>query len=784
MSTVEQDWRKEQQRVDLVINEIDKQAASLTQHVSAIKTDIVEIRKNFWDDVTVNFDDPMEAVDTMASVKQQAEVLSERERSHRHANSQLKTLARLRQSPYFGRIDFREAGEKRTEQIYLGVASLLDETNEQFLVYDWRAPVSSLYYDSLPGPSRYETPGGTISGDVELKRQFIIRNGTIDSMFDTGFTIGDELLQEALGKRADNQMKSIVATIQKEQNQIIRNEMSQLIVVLGAAGSGKTSAALQRIAYLLYRYREVLRSEHILLFSPNPLFNSYVSTVLPELGEENMQQTTFMQYIEGRVGDAYATEDVFTQMEYVLSSLHEPEYSARIAAIRYKASLDYMQAIERYHAALGQSGMIFHDVSFRGRTLISAESIANQFYSLDTALSIPNRLQLLIPLLLRQLKEHARLERSMPWVEDEMELLDKDEYLEVYQALQRKNRYNGETFDDMAQEQKLLSTMIVQKHFKPLRAAVKTLRFVNIPAIYRALFADPQTIHSYAATNTLPPQWPDICRLTYRQLDQGVLAYEDATPYVYLKELIEGFQVKTSIRHVFIDEAQDYSPFQFAFIKRLFPYSKMTVLGDLNQLIYTHAAANSGFELLAELFGAEKSERFVLTRSYRSTLPIVQFTRQLVADGEAIEPFNRDGRKPTLTITTDAAEQVRQIAERIRLLEAAGHQTIAVICKTATESRELFEALRNDFPLHLIEKESGQFKTGILIIPAYLAKGVEFDAVIISDASKAKYGREEERKLFYTACTRAMHELHIICAGPMSPFIEAVTADSYEDGRS
>ena len=318
------EWQDEQQRVDFVVSEIEIREKTLKEKLGNIKGDVIEIRKNFWDDVTVNLDNAEEAAETFASIKQQAELMSERERSHRHDVRQLKNLHKLKNSPYFGRIDFVESGESQTESIYIGTASFVDQEGIDFYVYDWRAPISSLYYDYGPGQGSYDTPSGLISGEITLKKQFIIRNGEIKHLFHTGITIGDELLQEVLGNASDSQMKSIVATIQKEQNQIIRNEKGRLLIVQGVAGSGKTSAALQRIAYLLYRYRDTLLADEIVLFSPNPLFNSYISTVLPELGEENMQQTTFQDYLEHRLGEKWTLEDPFSQMEYVLTSKEDP----------------------------------------------------------------------------------------------------------------------------------------------------------------------------------------------------------------------------------------------------------------------------------------------------------------------------------------------------------------------------------------------------------------------------------------------------------------------------
>ncbi|NGQ96149.1 UvrD-helicase domain-containing protein [Brevibacillus sp. SYP-B805] len=776
MSKAEQDRLEEQQRVEHVLADIDERIGTLREQVGSIKADIVDIRKNFWDDVTVNFDDAYEAIETYASIKQQAEVLSERERSHRHAEKQLKTLIKLKQSPYFGRIDFLEDGEKNAERIYLGIASLLDKHGTDFLIYDWRAPIASLYYDYPPGPAAYETPGGTVTGTMELKRQYIIRDGRIRSMFDTGVTIGDELLQEVLGKAASTQMKSIVATIQKEQNRIIRNERSRMLIVQGAAGSGKTSAALQRVAYLLYRYRETLRAEQIVLFSPNPLFNSYVSTVLPELGEENMQQTTFQEYLERRIGQTFRLEDSFTQLEYVLTARHEPGYAARIEGIRYKASTAFMQVLERYIDILARQGMRFRDVKFRGKTIVPASRIAERFYSFDASLRIPNRMELVAKWLLDQLEERARLERQKAWVENEIQLLDQDDYHQAHQELRKSKRLGGHTFDDFAYEQKLLATMVVDRHFQPLREQVKRLQFIDMPAIYRQLFAEPERFFPVDGGEP-PAAWAEICRQTVERLNRSEMAYEDATPYVYLMERIEGFRTNTSVRHVFVDEAQDYSPLQFAFLQRLFPHSKMTVLGDLNQAM--HAQATTDLMQLTSLYGTDHTETIVLTRSYRSTRPIVEFTRGLITGGEAIEPFNREGKKPTLTQAADDTALAEKVKARIQQLQADGHRTIAVICKTAKESREAYERLQGSIPIRLIDQQTVSFDEGALVIPSYLAKGVEFDAVIIYNASRTQYGEESDRKLFYIACTRAMHELHLCFIGEMSPFLRSLSPDTY-----
>ncbi|EJQ49467.1 hypothetical protein IEQ_02922 [Bacillus cereus BAG6X1-2] len=386
-------YKEEQQRVNVVIKKVDEELKELDGRVGSVKSEIVSIRKNFWEDVKVNIDNIKEAVETAASIRQEAELLAEREHTHRHTKNEYNLLTKIKETPYFGRIDFKE-DEADTDEMYIGIGFFYDKENDEFLVYDWRAPISSLYYDYILGRAQYKAPIGTISGDLLLKRQYMIRNGTIQSMFDTGVTIGDELLQEVLGRNASEQMKSIVATIQREQNQIIRNDKSDVLIVQGTAGSGKTSAALQRVAYLLYRYRDTVNADQILLFSPNELFNSYIANVLPELGEENMQQTTFQAYVEHMIGRVFSIEDAFSQLEYVLTKKNESTYETRLKGVQYKSSVEFMGLIEKYARSLSEKGLQFHDIKFKGEMIIEERTIYDYFYTLNTSISIPNRMQL------------------------------------------------------------------------------------------------------------------------------------------------------------------------------------------------------------------------------------------------------------------------------------------------------------------------------------------------------------------------------------------------------
>jgi DNA helicase-2/ATP-dependent DNA helicase PcrA len=601
---------------------------------------------------------------------------------------------------------------------------------------------------------------------LENKWQYTIKGGVIESMFDTSLTIGDEILQQVLGKGTDKHMHSIVSTIQREQNRIIRNDRGRLLIVQGAAGSGKTSAALQRIAFLLYKNRERLKADQIILFSPNSMFNNYVSNVLPELGEENMQQVTFQEYLDHRLTDSFQVEDPYEQLEYLLTAAEDPSYSTRTASIQFKASIRFFEIIKTYRQSLEQSGMIFRGMKFRGETLVSAKQISERFYNTDTTLRFHNRIEKLKEWLCELLDEREKFELKQPWVEEEIEYLSKEDYQKVYTYLEKKRGH----VDDYEIENKMLARMIVRKKLKTLRKRIKALHFINIKGIYKQLFDERIRIELWNEGET--PAEREICLSTQKMLDEGKLYYEDATPFLLLKELIQGFQSNTAIKYVLVDEAQDYSPFQFEFLKRLFPNARMTVLGDFNQAIFAHASERVDFQTLTSLYGISETESITLDQSYRSTKQIIEFTRELIPEGHRIKAFNREGEKPVLTQVSSRDELHREIMSKVKDFQSREYNTIAIICKSAAESAAAYDALNIHGEIKLVQKGTNEYEQGVVVIPAYLAKGIEFDAVIIYDASMQTYGDESLRRLFYTACTRAMHDLQIYTVGEPSPLMQ------------
>lgn len=762
MSEFSKERRAEQQRVDEVVEEISQKEQALLSRTSDIKESVIDLRKDFWEDVTVNIDDPDDIIETEASIKQQAELLSERERTHGSLSEELKTLQLLKDSPYFGRIDFKEKAEDEADEIYIGIASFMDQEEENFLVHDWRAPISSLYYDHGPGKATYETSEGTIEGEMSLKRQYIIRQGQLKGMFDTGVTIGDSLLQEALGNNASTTMKNIVATIQKEQNKIIRDEGSRRLIVQGVAGSGKTSAAMQRIAYLMYRYRGELNPEQVIMFSPNPLFLSYVSNVLPELGESNVEQYTFLDFLQSRIGPKLTIESPFKQMEYVLTKEGDADYPVRMNNIHYKSSTRFKEVIDEYVSRLALKGIQFRNITFNRRVLISKEEIARYFYSFDDHIAIPNRMEFVLKWLLKQIEKHQDIEKDKDWVMEQVELMDREDYLHAYYESQEGDEINS------VREEEYLREEVVRRVFSSIKKRLKNYAFVNVLATYRKLY-------DWQADDA-PSEWQEISHLTENSLAGRHLYWEEATPYAYFQDQLLGATENRSVRYILIDEAQDYSMFQYAYIQFLFPYTRMTLLGDVNQAIYSYASEAN--PLLKE--GMEETGHYItLNKSYRSTKEIVEFTSYFAPGSEPIEPFNREGPKPEL-LDLEGTELTEQLVNQVEMLSDKGHESIAIICKTMQEATITYEKLKEKMSVRLVDEETHTFQKGILIVPVYLAKGIEFDAVILPDASNEAYGKETDQTLFYTACTRAMHELVMLVEDEPSRFIQMVPEEKYK----
>lgn len=596
-----------------------------------------------------------------------------------------KRLTKILAIPYFGRIDFLEKKENsKVMPIYIGIHTFYDPESRATLIHDWRAPVSSMFYDHELGEAGYRSPSGEIKGVISLKRQYRIRGGKMEFMIESALTVHDDILQKELSSNADDKMKNIVATIQREQNQIIRNEDIRTLIIQGVAGSGKTSIALHRIAYLLYTFRDSISSKDILIISPNKVFSDYISNVLPELGEETVPETSMEQILSGVLEHKYKYQTYFG----LVNELLEKPSSSLIDRIAYKASFGFISELDKF---------ILH--------------IENTYFK---AADVKLTKYITIP---------------APFIEEQ--------YL-------RFNRYPiRRRFDAMADY--MLDMLKIQYAFTVTTAGRNLLK-----KEIRLMFAGNNDIQVYKDFF----KWTNNPGM-FKMRKGHTLEYSDLAPLAYLHLALEGngnqpFRVK----HLLIDEMQDYSPIQYKVIQKLFPCRK-TVLGDAGQSVNPYGSSTA--ETIQKSLTA--SEIMKLCKSYRSTFEITDFAQKIHPNAE-LEPVARHGEKPQILQFGSAVEELSGIMGLISTYRKSGYKSLGIICKTEQQARKMADMLKsyaND--ISFLSSQSSAFVQGIVITSAHMAKGLEFNEVIIPQTDERNYRSEIDKSMLYVAVTRAMHRL-------------------------
>lgn len=754
--------QREQQHLDHVLDLINDKEKELKSSIKSAEGEARDINSHFFDDVKLDYDGYSTSMETALSIHQQQQLLSEREHAWQHSAKQLDTIERLKKKPYFARVDFKESNEKKPETIYIGLGSFADR-DDHFLIYDWRAPISSIYYDGKLGEVSYNSPEGEITVDMTKKRQFMIKDGKIESMFDTNESIGDQMLLEVLSEKSSTQMKSIVTTIQQEQNKIIRNTSADLLFVQGAAGSGKTSAILQRIAYLLYRYRGNLTSSDVIMFSPNQLFNDYIKNVLPEMGEQNMVQMTYWQFVSRRL-PGMEVESLFKQFE-------DQNSDTNISA--FKDSVNFFNLVTRYAKHLNKRGMIFKNVYFRDKKkpYFDKEKIKDIYYSFNENYKLANRIDATREELIKMLNRKIAPEVKKNWVMQAIEGLSRDELNELYDR-------PDQEFSSEKEEEKFLGRKIVVKALKPVSNKINHNQFINMRAQYLSFLRAVPKMTDLSKWNISEEDWQKHIEEVKENFKKHHIYMNDVSAYLYLYDLITGRRTDYEMRYAFIDEIQDYTPFQLAYLKYNFPRAKFTMLGDLNQAIFTKDESRSLLKQISGLFDPKKTDVVQLTKSYRSTKEITDFTKQILRQGEKIEAFNRRGPKPALWGRSTEQEAIEAL---VKILDKnnENQRTTAVITKDLASAKQVAEQLKQKGgKATLIATANQRLVPGTLVVPSYLAKGLEFDAVVMWDASKENYHKLDETQLVYTITSRAMYELDIIYIGEKSPLLD-VDSDTY-----
>ena len=657
---------KLQQRLDQLNKELDEG-----------QKEIENMHEYYWENYTEMDQYGYEDYDNQQALLHQVNSNEEKAKLKRR-------FEKMQDSPFFGRVDFCFEDEDKAEPFYIGIGNFAERAGMTPLVYDWRAPVSGLFYDYDKGPASYEAPSGTISGEIAAKWQYKIRNGRMVYGFESDVKIDDEILKQELGNSGDAQLKSIVRTIQKEQNEIIRNTKDRILVIQGAAGSGKTSIALHRIAYLLYHDRKNLRSSNILILSPNSVFADYISHILPELGEENIREMSFDLFAYRELKDtASDCEDRYDHLERMMKF---PDKKAD-ERFHWKQSKEFVGEVEGFLAVEEDSLMEFRDIEFRGMKL-SEEEVIHLFYDkfYDT------------PIL-------KRMDAVMEY------------FVDSYETLRGR---------DIEEEDRDL----LQKKFDRMYVTK------DIYTLYNRLL--------------------EFCgqeKLSDIPFERRKIPYEDVFPMLYLKYRLTGESAHKNIKHLVIDEMQDYSYLQYVILQRLFE-CRMTILGDRAQTL--DKEQQDVLRFLPQIFG-RGIRTVIMNKSYRNTWEIASYAGKIRGITD-IEQLERHGKEVEEKIFASEEELLSEIEKKLNV-GTQGFETAAVITMTEEEAFDISRLLQSrGLEVSYVDRDSSAFRKGLTVTTFYLAKGLEFDQVF------AVRGRDDNplsMQADYICATRALHELYV-----------------------
>jgi len=667
---------KGQTQLRLVMEKLNSKISEMSAVIQDVQQDIKNMNDYYWENYTEMDQYGYEDFDNQRALLNQVNANQENQRK----------LARYRKmvgSPFFGSVEFQYEGEDDGDTFYIGIGNFSENTGSLPLIYDWRAPVSSLFYDFDKGPAGYEAPGGVMKGEILSKWQHKIRDGKMIYEFESDVKIDDDILKQELGTNGSTQLKNIVCTIQREQNAIIRNTKDKILAIQGAAGSGKTSVALHRIAYLLYHDRERLKSSNVLILSPNSVFSDYISHVLPELGEEHIREMSFDLFAYRELRDIVADcEDRYhhieNRMKYMDADAEE--------CYRWKQSKEYIGAVESFLVFLEDDLMNFKRFEYRG-FVKTAEELMHLFY-----FKFPE-----YPLL-------SRMEAVMEYVLDEYETL------------------TGRT--------------LLEEEIQWIREwFMKMYETTDIYEIYNRILEE--------------NGWPTLPEGEERR----VLAYEDVYPMLYLKRRLCSSKKHQNIRHLVIDEMQDYSYLQYVILENMFSCS-MTILGDKAQTVDNRQQDVLTF--LPQIFG-KQVRQIEMKRSYRNTVEIAEYSAKFVPNSQ-VECLKRHGKEVEEKNYKTKVDALKDILTKIHV-GADAFETAAILTMTEQEAKQAYRYLKEKREdVYYIDRDSSNFKKGVTVTTFYLAKGLEFDQVFVLGGEKENPFFQQHR---YISATRALHELYV-----------------------
>ena len=655
-------------------------------------------------------------------------------------------LKRTRNNPYFGRFVFKDKDGE--EEIYIG-KKMITDLDQQVIAYDWRSPICSMYYDYNIGRAKYFSRGHVEEGEILSKRAIEIKNGKLIKAIEVDSSIEDEILLEYLDDGMDSRLKSIVATIQKEQNAIIRSPMDNHYIVSGVAGSGKTTVALHRVAYLLYNYARNVRDEEFMILGPNQYFLDYISDLLPDLDIHNISQSTFDGIALGSMKGKIKLEDKNATLERVLQGKMDEE------VLRFKNSIDYLRLIESFASFYVQSHLQ-EDLTYEGIILASSKTIQEVCGNIQNMRNgLSNKAKEFMKRKSQGIKQDASDISHRIW----------EQYREEFLSLPKDSPRRQEILDlteGFNKEIKKGCPTVMKDYFQ----------FISVSpiALYGAFLE-----YAIGLGDAIPLAVRESFKESATKLSKKVVSYEDLTAMTYLNFLMNGNKDFDSYSHLIIDEAQDLSIAQYYVLKKMFPKCKFEIFGDPNQAIYEYQSVDFE-ELNHELFG-DKAVNLSLNKSYRTTKQIADVSNLLLGyegkkESDTIARLGKD-------IVVNHLESVSDYIAQLDTILNDGYQNVGIICRDEKSSKELFDELKKEgIEVSFITSENSSYASGVSILPAYLSKGLEFDAVIIDNASSDCYQDHGiDMKLLYVALTRPMHELFINYSGEITPALKSLVKE-------
>jgi DNA helicase-2/ATP-dependent DNA helicase PcrA len=689
---------KEKEKLDDTIKEINNQILKFIDTRKKVVDFILKYREKNLEEYRDDEDKKIDYFNHEIFVK---------EEQFKLIDMKLKQFTILKDSPYFGKIDFVDKyGE---EIIYIGRFGVTSEDEYEPIVVDWRSPVSSLFYEGKLGDVEYTAPEGREKANILSKRQFIIKDGKLKGMFDSSLNVKDEILQAVLSQNSNQKLKNIVMTIQKEQDELIRQPRKSIMVVNGAAGSGKTTIALHRIAYLLYNYRAELKGK-VLILGPNSIFMDYISTVLPSLGEEGVMQTTFREFASGIAG----IDNILGFKEYMEDILWNKNNFKD--EIMYKRSTEYINDLDSLISDIENNYFKVEDVKFYDEIIVKKSEIQDMLNIHFKYMPLFKRSDRIIRVIYSKIRDKRN------------------------KIVRKINEDYKKSISNLAESE--LNTRATNLEFRRKNAIKNVIEeVIKVKNEKLSWFKNPDIINIYNDFN-----------------NNHKIIYEDLAPILYLKIKLEGLKYNLNLRHIVIDEAQDYSSLEFIVIKQITNCKSFTIVGDTNQRIIP-VSDKCDMMNLKKIFNNEHIKYFSMKTSYRSTSQIIEYANKYLDNSIDSISSVRSGKEVKDIQVHGINDLIDNIVHDIVQLKQDGYESIAVVCRSMREVKLIDGFLKNKIHIDTFDRENMIYSKGEVILPSYFAKGLEFDAVLMID--NFSISSQNENKLKYIMATRALHQLHV-----------------------